>query len=139
MALSGNGFLNGPLPRQAMVKSTEGLTHAKEYFPSATAMISRKLPVVNDRDTSFFGSPALLRSDKRRRRPRRVSVCRTSSAARLVWCDKEVSYKRRGNFQQPFGALYSRVVSLDRHDLFPWDEKWLQTSRDRFDKQPDYS
>ncbi len=88
MVLSGNGFLNGPLPRQAMVKSTEGLTHASEYFPSATAMISRKLPVVKDRDTSFLGSPLCCGAISAGARPSRVSVCRTLSAARLVWCDK---------------------------------------------------
>ena len=116
MVLSGNGFLNGPLPRHAMVKSTEGLTHAREYFPSATAMISRKLPVVNDRETSFLGSPALLRSDKRRRRPSRVSVCRTLSAARLVWCDNEVSYNVAAISSSPLArcipALYRLMAMI---------------------------
>ena len=81
IAVSGSRLRKGPLPRHAMVSNTEGLTHAIEYLPLATAMISRKLPVAKEIGMSL----ALAPSDNLTTRPTRVSVCRTPSAARLVW------------------------------------------------------
>ncbi len=84
-ARSGKRLRKGPLPRHAIVRSTDGLTHAMEYLPSATAMISRKLPVAKEIAISFFPSLGRVPSDNLTTRPTRVSVCSTPSAARSVW------------------------------------------------------
>jgi hypothetical protein len=56
-----------------MVSSTEGLTQARENLPSATALISRKLPVAKESE-SPFRSFDLAVSESLSALPKRASV-----------------------------------------------------------------
>src|SRR4030095_11315505 len=109
----GRRLRNGPLPRYAMVSSTEGLTQASENLPSATALISRKLPVAKESE-SPFRSFDLAVSESLNALPSRESVWRTPSAAFHDSEASELSYKAAANSKKPLARwtpeLYLLVV-----------------------------
>src|SRR5918992_2039508 len=96
----GRRLENGPFPRHAIVKSTEGLTQASENLPSATALIAPKPPVV--KDTAIpLGSFRLGVSESFSALPMGVSVCSTPSAAFHDSDASELSYKPEANSSSP--------------------------------------
>ena len=94
-------------------------------MPSATALISRKLPVAKESESPFL-SFDLAVSESRTALPSRESVWRTPSAAFHDSDESELSYKAAANSKKPLARwmpeLYLLMVILLPEDFIHHEE-----------------